>query len=82
MSSPRRVTIRNQATGEMEEGTRISIVQSNEPFSRYKLDNGTEIEIRIALAQVVLLDKPGGDGKPNYNINAQLMMNVHHGEPS
>ena len=82
MASSRRVKTRNSITGEESEGTLMKIVEAEEPFSRIVLDNGTEIEAKMATSQVVLLDNPGPDGKPQYNITSHMIMNIHHGDGS
>ena len=82
MARPKRVKTRNSITGEESEGTLMEIVETKEPFTRIVLANGTEIEARIVTAQVIMLDEPGPDGKPQYNITSQIIMNVHHGDDS
>lgn len=82
MASSRRVKTRNSITGEESEGTLMEIVEAKEPFSRIVLANGTEIEAKMVTSQVVLLDNPGPDGKPQYNITSHMIMNIHHGDNS
>ena len=82
MSKPRRIKTRDSRTGEMVEGTVIDIINTKEPFSLVELANGTEIHIRMAFSQVVRLDTADKDGKPEYNIISQMMVNVHHADES
>ena len=82
MANPRRVKTRNSITGEESEGTLMEIVETKEPFTRIVLGNGTEIEARMATTQIVMLDEPGPDGKPQYNITSQMIVIVHHGDVS
>jgi hypothetical protein len=82
MSKPRRIKAADPRTGEIVEGTVIDIIDTKEPFSRVELANGTQIEIRLAVSQVVRLDTPDKDGKPNYTITSQMMVNVHHADES
>ena len=80
MSKTRRVKVKDARTGKIVEGTVVDIVETKEPFSHVELADGAEIRIRLAVSEVIRLDTPDKDGKPQYNVTSQMIMNVHHAD--
>ena len=39
---------------------------------RLKLEDGTLVRMKISVIEVMRMDEPGADGKPVYNLNAQI----------
>ena len=77
-----RTSIPHPQTGKPQPGTVVDITEASEPVTQIKLANGTVARIRLVISEVVRLDEPGPDGKPNYHFNAQLATNLHHAEES
>lgn len=62
-------------TGEMQSGTVLDIVESSEPVARLKLEDGTLVRLKISVIEVMRMDQPGANGKPAYELNANLTAN-------
>ena len=62
-------------TGEQQSGTVLEVVESREPLSRLKLEDGTLVQLKVSVLEVMLMDDPDPDGKPRYDINASLTAN-------
>ena len=62
----------NPQTGEASSGTVLDVVEAIEPMIRLKLEDGTLVRMKISVIEVMRMDKPGADGKPEYNLNAQM----------
>ena len=62
----------NPQTGEPATGTVLDVVESIEPMIRLKLEDGTLVRMKISVIEVMRMDEPGADGKPAYNLNAQI----------
>ena len=43
---------------------------------RLKLEDGTMIRLKVSVLEIMLMDDPGPDGKPHYDINATLAANI------
>ena len=54
-----------------EFGELANIVEQTEPWSEYRLDDGTIIRTKQTLMQLVKMDTPGPDGKPFYAMQTQ-----------
>ena len=63
-------------TGEQQSGTILEIVESSEPLTRLKLEDGTLVQLKVSVLEIILMDDPGPDGKPRYDINASLAANI------
>lgn len=62
-------------TGQQQKGTVLEIVDSTEPVTRLKLEDGTLVRLKISVVEIMLMDDPGPDGKPAYELNANLAAN-------
>ena len=62
-------------TGQSGIGSVLDIVESSEPVARLKLEDGTRVRIKVSIIEIMKRDEPGPDGKPAYDINAQLTAN-------
>ena len=62
-------------TGEQQSGTVLEIAESSEPVTRLKLEDGTLVRLKISVVEIMLMDDPGPDGKPAYELNASLAAN-------
>ncbi len=62
-------------TGAMERGTVLDVVESSEPVTRLKLEDGTLVRLKISVIEIMRMDEPGADGKPAYELNANLTAN-------
>lgn len=54
-----------------EIGELVEIVDQKEPWSEYRLQDGTLIRTKQTLMQLVKMDTPGPDGKPVYTMQTQ-----------
>ena len=63
-------------TGEKQSGTVLEVVESSEPLIRLKLEDGTLVRLKVSVLEIMLMDNPGPDGKPHYDINASLAANI------
>ena len=63
-------------TGEQQSGTVLEIVESSEPLTRLKLEDGTLVRLKVSVLEIILMDDPGTDGKAHYDINASLAANI------
>ena len=70
-----RKTRSHPLTGEQQKGTVLEIVDSTEPVTRLKLEDGTLVRLKISVVEIMLMDDPGPDGKPAYELNASLSAN-------
>ena len=59
-------------TGEQQNGTVLEIVESSEPVMRLKLEDGTLVRLKMSVVEIILMDDPGPNGKPAYEVNANL----------
>lgn len=56
---------------QQEFGELVDVVDTKEPWSEYRLIDGTIIRTKQTLMQLVRLDTPGPDGKPVYTMQTQ-----------
>ncbi len=54
-----------------EYGEMVTVVEQKEPWSEYRLEDGTLIRTKQTLMQLVKMDTPGPDGKPVYTMQTQ-----------
>lgn len=54
-----------------EYGEMVTVVEQKEPWSEYRLEDGTLIRTKQTLMQIVKMDTPGPDGKPVYTMQTQ-----------
>ena len=70
-----RKNVPHPQTGEQRSGTVLDITESSEPVIRLKLEDGTLVRIKISVIEIMRMDELDTNGKPAYDINAQLMAN-------
>jgi hypothetical protein len=59
-----------------ETGTLIKVIQSDEPWSEYSLEDGTKLRMKQTVVNVVKLDKAADNGEPIYSIQTQQTLSV------
>jgi hypothetical protein len=57
-------------------GTLVKIVQSDEPWSEYSLEDGTRLRMKQTIVNVVRLDEKDDNGEPIYSIQSQQTLSV------
>jgi hypothetical protein len=63
-------------TTAQELGTIVKVVQSDEPWSEYTLEDGTKLRMKQVVVNVVKLDKVDDSGNPIYSIQSQQTLSV------
>ena len=63
-------------TKKQQSGTVLEIVESSEPLMRLKLEDGTLIRLKVSVLEIMLMDDPGQDGKPAYDLNVNVAANI------
>lgn len=54
-----------------EYGEMVTVVKQEEPWSEYRLEDGTLIRTKQTLMQLVKMETPSPDGKPVYTMQTQ-----------
>jgi hypothetical protein len=77
MADRMRVPVVNpDGTVSQKTGTLVEIVQSNEPWSEYALEDGTKLRIKQTIVNVVKMDDEADNGDPVYSIQSQQTLSV------
>jgi hypothetical protein len=72
-----KVPIFNPAGTTVQEiGTVVKVIQSDEPWSEYILEDGTKLRMKQTVVNVVKLDKVDDHGDPIYSIQSQQTLSV------
>jgi hypothetical protein len=59
-----------------EIGTLVKVVEANEPWSEYSLEDGTKLRMKQTIINVVRLDDKDDNGNPLYSIQSQQILSV------
>jgi hypothetical protein len=62
--------------GPMVDGVEVSVDESSEKWSEYKLEDGTTIRLKQVLMEVIRTGQYGPDGSPLYAIKAQPVLAI------
>lgn len=62
--------------GKQEEGERVSFEPLEEPWAKYRLDDGTVVRMRLIVADVVRLHKKSPTGEPVYVVKSSNILAV------
>ena len=77
-SSPLVFKVKNQKTGEFQDGYVVKVIEAREPFSYLKLEDGTEITMRTNVVQIIrLADTWDDSGNPSYNFEISSTITVN-----
>ena len=64
------------APGQTVDGKRIGFEPVKEPWSEYKLENGTTIRLKLVMSDVVLLDAKDPGGQSQYLARSSNVMSI------
>jgi len=62
--------------GKQVEGVEVKVVNAEEQWSTYELEDGTKLQIKIALIRVIRTDEFTPDNDPVYLVNSQNLLKV------
>ena len=63
------------ASGDLVDGTIVDIVESTERFTDIKLEDGTTLRTKVAVAEVLRVDDQwDNDGNPMYVLKSQTLV--------
>jgi hypothetical protein len=57
-------------------GTLVKVVEASEPWSEYRLEDGTKLRMKQTIINVVRLDEKDDNGNPMYSIQSQQTLSV------
>jgi hypothetical protein len=69
-------TINPDGTITQKTGTLIRVIQSDEPWSEYSLEDGTKLRMKQTIINVVKMDDKDDNGEPMYSIQSQQTLSV------
>ena len=73
---PVKTTVIDPVTGTPYEGEPVEIVESQEPWSSFRLADGSTIRARVVAAKAFRTDGYRPDGAPIYVLMSQLVLSV------